>query len=272
MLGLHEFLTPGHPALHGSILGHARSSDPSYLDPTHEYRFFPTAATMLVWHGEGTLERSDHTWLDVRAARLVVMRPGPHMTPCPTSQGSLVTLLRAGTLRRLTGTWARDLPPREVALQDLGVEVSWLEEAMALARGARARADVLESWMCDQLARTKLGPSPCRRLHRELSMRALPTAAQLARDSGLSARQLRRHFLADVGIAPKRYLRLLRLRAALPWALTPKAPDWAALDLGFYDQSHLIHEFRDFLGHTPEGVRALFARSSPMLDGIAVPR
>ncbi len=125
--------------------------------------------------------------------------------------------------------------------------------------------------MEEVLSRTRLGPSPCSALHRAISMRRLPNARALAAHSGLSERQLRRHFLADVGVSPKHYLRLLRFRAALPWALTPTPPDWRALDLGFYDQSHMIHEFRDFLGVTPEALRALAARSSPLLDGLATP-
>lgn len=75
-------------------------------------------------------------------------------------------------------------------------------------------------------------------------------AAQL----GVTARHLRRTFTESIGIAPKEFARTVRLQRAVQVAQrAAHAPDWAriAADAGYYDQSHLIAEFRQLVGLTP---------------------
>ena len=75
-----------------------------------------------------------------------------------------------------------------------------------------------------------------------------PTVAELADDVGLSPRQLQRRFLAAVGVAPKRFLRVTRF--AKIWQVATMRPDasWASLaaEYGYADQAHLVREFRAF--------------------------
>jgi AraC-like DNA-binding protein len=71
----------------------------------------------------------------------------------------------------------------------------------------------------------------------------------LASRAGISRRQLERVFLRRVGIGPKLFSRIVRFQRLL------RAPqcDWAvmAADSGYFDQAHLIHDFREFTGQTP---------------------
>jgi AraC-like DNA-binding protein len=74
----------------------------------------------------------------------------------------------------------------------------------------------------------------------------------LIRNSGLSSRQFRRQCLAVTGVSPKHLLRILRFRRASEAALAGAVrwPDLAA-NFGYFDQAHLIREFREFTGHSP---------------------
>jgi AraC-like DNA-binding protein len=65
-------------------------------------------------------------------------------------------------------------------------------------------------------------------------------------------------FRDDLGMTPKHYARIARLRRVL--ARGPSS-SWArlALETGFHDQSHLIREFRDLLQVTP----STFRKSEP---------
>ena len=71
----------------------------------------------------------------------------------------------------------------------------------------------------------------------------------LASHAGISRRQLERVFLRRVGIGPKLFSRIVRFQRLL------RAPqrDWAvmAADSGYFDQAHLIHDFREFTGQSP---------------------
>ncbi|MEV6235145.1 AraC family transcriptional regulator [Lentzea sp. NPDC051838] len=66
---------------------------------------------------------------------------------------------------------------------------------------------------------------------------------------GLSPRQLRRRFQVAVGLSPKAYARVVRLHRAMALA-REAAPDWAsvAVRAGFYDQPHMLAEFRRAVG------------------------
>jgi AraC-like DNA-binding protein len=77
----------------------------------------------------------------------------------------------------------------------------------------------------------------------------------LAERIGWSTRQLQRRFKSAVGISPKLFARMQRFQAALR-ATENSAPDWvaAAVDSGYYDQSHLIGDFREFAGRTPSAL------------------
>jgi AraC-like DNA-binding protein len=98
------------------------------------------------------------------------------------------------------------------------------------------------------------GASPAGRLARA-AVRLLDDAGgtvridELARTLGVSRQHLALQFREQVGLAPKaRPAGAGRRRHAGPQV------DWAqlALDCGYYDQSHLIHEFRLFADETPE--------------------
>jgi AraC-like DNA-binding protein len=74
---------------------------------------------------------------------------------------------------------------------------------------------------------------------------------ELAKDIGISRQHLARQFRHHVGVSPKTFARVMRFRRLL--ANVPRDPDWAevALEHGYYDQSHLIDEFRELAGDTP---------------------
>ncbi|MCP3136669.1 helix-turn-helix domain-containing protein [Pyxidicoccus xibeiensis] len=87
----------------------------------------------------------------------------------------------------------------------------------------------------------------------------------VAKQLGVTARHLRRAFTESVGIGPKDFARAARLQRAVGMAATSK--DWGhiAASAGYYDQAHLIANFRELVGLTPgaflkrEGARGAVA-------------
>ena len=75
----------------------------------------------------------------------------------------------------------------------------------------------------------------------------------LAGECGLGVRQLQRRFRAGVGIGPKLFARITRFQGAISM-LDGSGPGRFA-DLasrcGYFDQAHLIRDFRQFAGITP---------------------
>lgn len=77
------------------------------------------------------------------------------------------------------------------------------------------------------------------------------------RASGCTAAQFIRRFERMVGLTPKRYARVLRFHSMLPQLVRAGPRDWAqiAVAAGYFDQSHLVHEFRRLSGLTPTAYR-----------------
>ena len=86
--------------------------------------------------------------------------------------------------------------------------------------------------------------------------------AQAGEQLGLGRRQLERHCLSILGVAPKQFQRLVRFHKALSVAVTTGAPRLAevALDTGFHDQSHLARDTRELAGST---MRRLLSAARP---------
>jgi transcriptional regulator GlxA family with amidase domain len=69
---------------------------------------------------------------------------------------------------------------------------------------------------------------------------------------------LERVFVRDLGIRPKVYARIVRLSAVLATlddADRASAVD-VALDAGYFDQAHLLRDFRLLAGRTPRSGRS----------------
>jgi AraC-like DNA-binding protein len=145
----------------------------------------------------------------------------------------------------------------------------WGSEAraeLAAASGeeqvARATSGLLERALEQAAAREPAGAAGVRRALRWLERtERLPRVTQLATELGVSERSLRRGFETVVGTSPKLYLRLLRFRRALSAARASQSPDWAALaeQAGYFDQAHLIADFRALTGTTPAAFLAAHA-------------
>ncbi|WP_432730874.1 helix-turn-helix domain-containing protein [Variovorax sp. W6] len=76
---------------------------------------------------------------------------------------------------------------------------------------------------------------------------------EVAAAVGVGERRLQQLFHAHVGLSPRAWSRLARMHGCLRALRQQPSPAWAevALEGGFYDQSHLVNEFRALCGVTP---------------------
>jgi transcriptional regulator GlxA family with amidase domain len=78
----------------------------------------------------------------------------------------------------------------------------------------------------------------------------------VARQANLGPRQFRRRCLEESGLTPKHLCRVLRFRHA--WSLAERSAgrDWSgvAAEAGYFDQAHLIRDFRELAGGPPMSV------------------
>lgn len=81
----------------------------------------------------------------------------------------------------------------------------------------------------------------------------VPSVHEVARQVNLSQRRFIEVFSSEVGLTPKLFCRVQRFQQLRALASKTASPDWAQLaaDCGYFDQSHMIHEFVTFSGLRP---------------------
>jgi AraC-like DNA-binding protein len=178
-------------------------------------------------------------------------------------QQTLIARLRLGVDRAILGTPASTIAGQVVTLEDLwGTDAARLIDQLAGARDMGAAAATLVSAISQRLA-TADAPTEGSRFVLEAAKRLENGRVDaVASDLGVSTRHLRRVFREALGVSPKAFARLERFRRALRVSRENAQAGWAdvAAGAGYYDQAHLIAEFRAIAGVTPSAlVRELSA-------------
>jgi AraC-like DNA-binding protein len=167
--------------------------------------------------------------------------------------------LRFGAARAVMGLPAKQLRDLRVPLEVLwGGAGRALSDRMANAGSALEKLRLLEA----ELVRRLGGANP----NESAAIRAVELIEQtegqlliseLCDRFGCSKRGLLYRFDEYAGLSPKQYARIVRIRTCVARLRNPPA-GWAELaaECGFYDQAHLVREFRALLGQPP----AVFAR------------
>ena len=198
---------------------------------------------------------------------------GAHLRPALSqsdgAQAGIHVFLPLATLRRLLGLPMHRLVDQVVPLDALlGTEALALGRALCEAKDLATRVALLDAALVRRLRQAPtLGRQQAQALEL-LRMRPDQDIAEIAREIGWSRKHLADRVQDAVGVGPRSFRRLLRfqdLTARIGRHAGP--PDWAglALDAGYCDQSHMIREFREFSGLTPELYRA---RSLPDGGGL----
>lgn len=157
----------------------------------------------------------------------------------------------------------KDCAEKRVDCRDIfpkyGIEA--IEDTLALKKTASERVQCVEHFLLSLLNRNHedlLIQTACKALDKTIGNYPI---ALLAKTLGLSERTFERRFQIYIGTTPKKYARIVRLRNAL--FQRKKLSSWAdvAYETGYYDQSHLINDFKALYGMSPEAIYPQIATS-----------
>jgi AraC-like DNA-binding protein len=184
---------------------------------------------------------------------------GTHSGPYVIDPRELVSVIgvhfRPGGAFPFLGIPASELADAHVDLEELwGTSAIELRERLCLAKTPAERFHLLEKALMAHLLRplqhhyaVEFALDNFSRANSGLAVR------DVARDAGLSQRRFIQLFSREVGMSPKLFCRIGRFRQALETVRHTALPNWSqvALECGYYDQSHLINDFRFFSDLTP---------------------
>lgn len=247
---------PGPPAapLDRPLLREVAFADPTFCSP----QFADGHASILFELGR-TCDASGRWFDDSSALCATVVGP---MTGVGRIEGGdrpemLGICFRPGRVSSLLGVPMRELIDRSVALDSLWGTGGALLAAELCGLDEAHRIDRLEAVLLARLARGRqwTGSVDVHGLAAAvLGRNGRVTVDGMAHAAGVSRQHLSREFRERIGVPPKLYSRLARFHAGLAYVGRPTSVNWAcaAADTGYADQSHMIAEFRQFSGLTPE--------------------
>ena len=158
-----------------------------------------------------------------------------------------------------TGPFMR-LPTHETTDIDVPLEALWgrcptqsLRDRLLESRDANGALDVLEEALLARVRPPGVHPAIVFALRTFDRLPGMASIAAVTDAVGMSAKRFIERFKVDVGMTPKRFCRLRRFQRAVTQAHQGGSVDWTcvALDCGYFDQAHFIHDFRSFAGMTP---------------------
>ena len=142
-----------------------------------------------------------------------------------------------------------------VSLDELwGSAADELRERLLAEAIPKARFLALEdALLAHFVQRRALHPTIAVALRALLAAPRSQTITQVVDQSGLSHRQFIQVFRREVGVTPKLFCRLRRFLKALNHTQQIEEINWAeiAQTCGYFDQSHLTRDFREFTGVSP---------------------
>jgi AraC-like DNA-binding protein len=184
-----------------------------------------------------------------------LLRPGRRVS-------TLGVRFRPGAVTSLLPVSMPEATDRETPLAAIvgGRAAAALLRALRTARGEAERFAAAEEWLANRLAVAPArvgGASPAVRLL--LDARGAARIDDVARRLRWTRRRLERTFARELGIRPKLFARIVRLNAVL--ASLDAAERASAVDMalaaGYFDQAHLLRDFRGIAGRPPGAVREL---------------
>jgi AraC-like DNA-binding protein len=170
------------------------------------------------------------------------------------------------------GVDADDLADLHVNLETLwGAGAAELREKLCAAAGAAERFRLLEKALLDHFpTSSEHHPAVKHALSVFSQPETRPLVGEVARETGYSQRRFIQLFSREVGVSPKQFCRLQRFQRTLAAVRRTTAFNGARLaaEYGYFDQAHLIHEFRAFSNLSP--TEYLKQRNEQVMESHAV--
>jgi len=181
----------------------------------------------------------------------LVVREGPRL--------SIGVRFRPGQAFAAFGIPAAAATDALLELRDIEPESRELQDRLLALQSDQERLAGFVAFVRRRLAGASEVPPSVRAAVRHIERAAGNLrVADLPADTGVTRQQLARQFATHVGVSPKMLARVMRARAVLARAdaaraAYPRPLNWSAIaqDLGYYDQAHLIDDFKALTGVTP---------------------
>lgn len=162
---------------------------------------------------------------------------------------------KPGGLHRLTGVPMQLLLDQSYAAADiLGKEADDILDQLRNTADWKQIITIVESFLLRRLKRYQQADPFDMAISSLISKKGNIPIEKVAAHACLSTRQLERKCKERIGIPPKLFARLIRFSTAYRLREANPQMNWTSIcyECGYFDQMHLIKDFKEFAGVTPK--------------------
>ena len=239
----------------------------------HRLRLFPDGNTGIVFNLSSNLTLDNRS---LPEAFIYGQISGYRDIDCHGPAHLFIIVVQPDGFNRLLGVSAKELKDKVVSLTDLlGFGSLALQRAVVASKTTDEKIMHTEAFFGEWLANRAVTPDPL--IAASIGMirehGGLIPIHELAGSLGCHPRQLERHFTTAIGLSPKKFCNIIRAHAFLRHLRSSSRPSnltGYAYDSGYYDQAHVIREFRQITGLTPSQYRKNTVRLAVNFLGMGV--
>lgn len=175
---------------------------------------------------------------------------------------------KPGGLYKIFNVSAAEFLNRIVSADDLfGADIKILYEQLCGADNLEGMSSFANAFLLDQLKKQKPVYSKDIIVNASnliLKNEGIVDIARLAREANMSTRNLERYFIRQTGMSPKLFCCITRFNHAFSLKLDTPQKNWTSIaqSCGYFDQMHLVREFKRFSGNAPSA----FFKETPLTE------
>lgn len=143
-----------------------------------------------------------------------------------------------------------------------------IREMMEEGRKMEEMVGEMENWIRRRMGEWRVDAALEGAVERLQGSQGRQSVVELAGMFMVGRRRLEQLFKEGIGVSPKNFARIVRMRHVCQEMLlrTPQRLTQLAFDCGFFDQSHFIREFKRFTDQTPRQYMAALKGKSSLYD------
>ncbi|MCT2563650.1 helix-turn-helix domain-containing protein [Chryseobacterium herbae] len=167
---------------------------------------------------------------------------------------------KAGGFQRLMGIPVDILTKENIDLHQIfGKETEEIQEKLKEAKGNNEILRIIENFLLKRIYSIRDFSLFDLSIEQCVKSRGNMSIEKLASTAALSTRQFERRCKESLGISPKLFSRLTRFSNAYTLKERCSGLSWITIahESGYYDQMHLIRDFKLFSGYSPGGINEI---------------
>ena len=217
------------------------------------HRVLPDGCIDIIFGFPASSARPTHG-SDVGPALVVGPMTRPLVVPSTHRLGFLGVRFRPGAAHAFLGVPAAEITDQRLPLDELWPGSERLLEELTAAPDDVSRQLVVERALLERRAAHGRARDVEHAVRLIFESGGRGRVEEISREVGVTRQHLARRFAQHVGITPKTLCRIVRARSVIARAHPGGAVKWSALayDAGYFDQSHMVAEFVELTGLTPE--------------------